>query len=146
MISPNLAYLVARKKDGSDVATGMKFGVVSFSSWSKSICNLETGIMRIRGTSMTTASFRRWTPWMDTDKPTDIVLPQGQASRFAHGWLMCLLHPDTPTMIGWIIYGRVQWKSSARKVTHPSTFLALGGLTSEFPWDLGQDLEFEPPF
>ena len=44
------------------------------------------------------------------------------------------VHPDTPTMIGWTIGGRVQWKSSARKITHPSTNLALDGLTLEFPW------------
>jgi len=119
MISPNLAYLVARKKerkkDGSDVVTCMKYGIVSFSTWSESICNLDTDIMRITGTSMTTASFRRWTPWMGTDKPTDTSLPQGQASRFPQGWLKCLLHPETPTMIGWIIYDR-QWKSSAKRL------------------------------
>ena len=37
-------------------------------------------------------------------------------------------------MIGWTTGGRVQ-KSSARKVTHHSTILALGALTLEFPWD-----------
>ena len=40
-------------------------------------------------------------------------------------------------MIGWTIGGRVRCQSSARKVIHPSTILALGGLTLEFPWDLG---------
>ena len=48
-----------RKKDDSAVATGMQYGVASFSSWSRSVCNLETGIMRIRETLMTTAFFRK---------------------------------------------------------------------------------------
>ena len=56
-----------------------------------------------------------------------------------------LVDPDTPTMIGWIMGGRVHQKSSARKVTCPSIVLALGGLTLEFPWDLGQGLGFKPP-
>ena len=29
--------------------------------------------------------------------------PPGQAPRFPHDWLKYLLHPDTPTMIGWSI-------------------------------------------
>ena len=40
-------------------------------------------------------------------------------------------------MIGWTIGGRVHWKSSARKVTHPITNPALASLISEIPWDLG---------
>ena len=46
-----------------------------------------------------------------------------------------LLHLDTPTTIGSTIGGRTHWKSSARKVSHPSTIPALGGLTLEFLWD-----------
>ena len=38
-----------RKKDDSDVATGVNRGVTSFSSWSKSIYNPKMGITRIRG-------------------------------------------------------------------------------------------------
>jgi hypothetical protein len=34
----------------------MNFDVASFSSWSKPICNIETGIMRIRSPSRTTCS------------------------------------------------------------------------------------------
>ena len=30
------------------------------------------------------------------------------------------VHMDTSTLIGWIIGGMVHWKSSPRKVTHPS--------------------------
>ena len=33
-----------RKKDDSDVATGMNYGVASSSSWSQSIGNPKTGI------------------------------------------------------------------------------------------------------
>ena len=45
-------------------------------------------------------------------------------------------------MVGWTIGGR---KSSARRATHPSTIPALGGLTLEIPWNLGQGLGFKPP-
>ena len=36
-------------------------------------------------------------------------------------------------MIGWIICDGVHWQSSVRKVTHRSTILGLGGLTSRVP-------------
>jgi hypothetical protein len=48
-------------------------------------------------------------------------------------------------MIGWTIGDRVHWKSSVRKVTHPSTIPTLGSLTIEFPWDLVKTLGFKPP-
>jgi hypothetical protein len=41
-------YMSRWKKDDSNVAIGVNYGVASSSSWSNSICNLETGIMRIR--------------------------------------------------------------------------------------------------
>ena len=40
-------------------------------------------------------------------------------------WWKNPVHPDTPIMIGWITSDRVHWKSSAWKVTHPSTTPAL---------------------
>lgn len=73
-----------KKKDDSDVATGVKYGVASFSSWSKSICNLEIDFSRIRGLPKTIAFTWRWTPWTGTDT----YLPQTQAqATFPHGWL-----------------------------------------------------------
>jgi hypothetical protein len=51
--------LHVRKKDDSDDATGMKYGVASSSSCSKSICNPEMGITRIKGRPKITASFQR---------------------------------------------------------------------------------------
>lgn len=48
-------------------------------------------------------------------------------------------------MIRLIIGGRVHWKSSATKVTHLSTILALGCLTSEFLWDTGISYPFSFP-
>ena len=45
----------------------VNYGVASFLSLSKSICNLETTITRIIGSS-TTTSFHRWTPSMNMDK------------------------------------------------------------------------------
>ena len=47
-----------RKKDDFDVATSVKYSVASFSSWSKFICNEETGITRIKGVPMNIASFK----------------------------------------------------------------------------------------
>ena len=53
-----------RKKDDSDVATGMNDGVASFSSWSISIRNPEKHLMRIKGAVETTStSIWRWIPW-----------------------------------------------------------------------------------
>ena len=39
---------VQQKRDNSNIATGMKYGTASSSSRSNSICNLQTGIARIR--------------------------------------------------------------------------------------------------
>ena len=46
-----------RKKGDFNFATGVNYGVASFSSWSKSICNLIMGIMRFKGPPTTIASF-----------------------------------------------------------------------------------------
>ena len=40
---------VGRKNDNSDIANDVNYGVASFLSWWKSVCNPETGITRIRG-------------------------------------------------------------------------------------------------
>ena len=74
-----------KKKDDSDVVTDINHGVASsFPSSSKS----EMGITEIEGAQKNIASFQRWTPWTDTDKPDNTYLPQSQACRFPHGWLM----------------------------------------------------------
>lgn len=44
------------EKDDFDVATGVKYGVASFSSCSKSICDPKSSIMRNRGSPKTIAS------------------------------------------------------------------------------------------
>ena len=41
--------LLLKKKDDFDVATTMNYGVTWFSSWSRSMCNFETGIVRTKG-------------------------------------------------------------------------------------------------
>jgi hypothetical protein len=51
-----LALLV---RDDSHVATNTNCGVASSSSWSNSICNPETGVTKIEGTSKNTSSFQR---------------------------------------------------------------------------------------
>ena len=70
--------LLGKEKDDSGVATGVNYGVASFSSWSKSGCNLDTGIMRIIEPPTTAAFYQRLTPWMGADKPAGTYLPQGQ--------------------------------------------------------------------
>ena len=63
------------------VATDGKYDVVaSFLSSSKSMCTPDMGIVRIRGPPKTTASFRRWTPWTDTDKQAGAYLSAPRAS------------------------------------------------------------------
>ena len=92
----------------------MKHGVASSSSWSKSICNPEVLISRIRGSPKTTASFH---------------LERAQTS-----W-------SAPFMIG----GRVHWKSSARKVTHPSMISSLRLLDIGVPMGSGFRPWIKPP-
>ena len=63
-------FLVFLRKEGVKTTPMLKLvwiiGVASFWSWFKSICNPETGMMRIRGTPNNVAFFRRWTPWTST--------------------------------------------------------------------------------
>jgi hypothetical protein len=47
------------RRDDFDVAIGVIYGVASSLSWSKSMCNPDTGIARIRGPLKTIASFQR---------------------------------------------------------------------------------------
>ena len=76
-----------------------------------SLCNPETGITRVRG------------PWRLLPPFTGEHLARAQISWFAPislkgkplgshmvGWKY-LVHPDTPTMIGWTMCGRVHQKS-----------------------------------
>ena len=102
---------------------------------SKCICNPRTSITRIRGASKTTPSFQRWTPLTGADKLASTYLPQGQAPRFPHAGLKYLVHLDSPIMIEWTIVVGCIKNEVHRKVTHPSTTLALGSLTLELPWD-----------
>jgi hypothetical protein len=138
-ISTRICLLFGNKQwkiDDSDVATGMNYGVASFSSWSKSTCNPKTGLVRIRGSPKTTASIWRWTPWKSTDKPVGTYLPKGKPLGFHMvGWKYPV-HPDTPTMIGWSIGGRGHWKSGPRKATY-STIPASRSSTLDSPWDPG---------
>ena len=101
-----------------------------------SICNLETGITRIRGPPRPLPPFEgeHW-EWM----PTAIYLPQGQASRFTHGWLKI---PGTCyDLVARCIENQALRRSLFVRVTIP----ALGGLTLEFPWDPGEGFGFKPP-
>ena len=55
-MNQNLGQFMARApKRGSNVATGVNYGVASSSSSSDSKCNPATGIMRIRGPLKTIA-------------------------------------------------------------------------------------------
>ena len=64
---------------------------------------------------------------MGTNKLVDTYWPLG-----SHGRLENIQFAQIPLlyMIGWTIDGRVQWKSSAKKVTHSSTIPGLSAL----PW------------
>lgn len=89
-----------KKKDDSDVATGVKYGVASFSSWSKSICNLEIDFSRIRGLPKTTASPLEGEHLERASTP---ISPKHKPRLRSHmvGW-NDLVRPNTPTMIdGW---------------------------------------------
>lgn len=48
-IGLSILWTLRKKKEISDVATGMIYGVASFSSWTKSMCDSKTSIMRIIG-------------------------------------------------------------------------------------------------
>ena len=99
-------------------------------------CHFETAITRIRGTSKTHASFSKVNTLNAKDKPAWKWFPQEQAPRFPHGWLKISGLPKY-SHYNWVNHsGRLHRKSSARKVTYPSTSPALSGFTSEFPWDL----------
>lgn len=50
--------VVGGRTDDSNVAIGVNFGVAPSSSWSKSGCNLEMGIMRIGALQKSTAFFK----------------------------------------------------------------------------------------
>ena len=89
----------SKKKDNSCVDTGVKYGVASFSSWSKSIRNPEISITRIKGSLTTTASFKDEHFDMH-DKSTSTYLPQIQARRFPPSWL---------TIFGLLEYSRYAW-------------------------------------
>ena len=126
-----------RKKNDFNVVIGVNFGVASSFSWSKCICHSEMGSTRIRGAPMTHTYLWRWAPWLGMDnRPTPICHNGKPLGSHKVGWKL-LVHLETPTMNGWTIGGRVHCKSIARKVTHPGTIPALGGLISEFLWSLG---------
>ena len=138
------------KKDDSNVAIVVNYGVASFLNWVESICNPKMSITRIRGPQWYTEFFQRRTPWIGMDKSTPI---SPRASPLVPTWLV----ENTPftqftrntTVIGWIIGGRVYEKSSARnrKITHPRVlFQPWASLTLVFPWDLGEGLGFKAPF
>jgi hypothetical protein len=57
MLTPAGARKKEIRKDKFNVTTGMNYGVASFLSWSKSICNPEIGIIEIRGPLRSNASF-----------------------------------------------------------------------------------------
>ena len=108
------------KKKG--VATRLNHGVASSLSWSKSICNLKTGITRI-----VTVSFQRLTSWTGMDKPACTYLPQGQSPKFPHDWLKISSSSGYPTMIGLTIGPMLSWAFfSCLYVVHRSALKFLG--------------------
>jgi hypothetical protein len=75
-------------KGDSNVVNSVNNGVASFSSWSKSIANSKTGILRIRGLRRPQPPFKgEHLGWARTSQLAPIYLPQGQAPRFPYSWL-----------------------------------------------------------
>ena len=79
--------LIERKKDDSNVTTGVIYGVDAFSRWSNFICTPEAGFTRIKRAPKIIASSRRRAPWACMNKLANTYLHQGQVPRFQHGWL-----------------------------------------------------------
>lgn len=107
----------------SDVTTRVN-SVASSSSWSP-ICNLQTGVTKIRGSPQDYCLHSK----------VNTVNGCGQANPPKGDSHMVDCKSGSaryPTMIRWTISGRVHRKSSARNVTHPRTIPTLGGLNSQF--------------
>ena len=124
----------------------VKYGVASFSSCSKSICNEETGTTRIRrGLMNDGAVFRAWTPLASVHKtidnwhlPPPPPLPQkGQAPRLPPNWFETFANMTPPLWRGASYVVGCNGKEVLGRSPIWTFFSALGGLTSEFPWDQG---------
>ena len=86
-----------QKKDVCDVANDVNYDVPSILSWSKSICNLETSMTRIRTLWKTTVFFREYFEWVWTSWLTPIS-PKGKPPRFSHSWLKISSSPWYPQL------------------------------------------------
>ena len=107
---------------------GVNYDVASLSSWSISMWNSKTAIAWARGPPFEDGHLEH----ARTSRSAPIS-PKGKPlGSHMVGWNYPI-HPDTPTMIGWIIGVRVDQKSSARKVTHSSTFSGPRWLNLEIP-------------
>ena len=141
----------------------MNYGIASYSSWSKSTCNLKTGITRIRGFLKTDLSLQRCSPLKGRKQAGLHSSPLKGQSPQVLTWLVENIQftPIPPLMIGWTTGGRMHQKSSVEKTTrkllvfHSYFFKpyfnvkikttesspiqaqsrAFLGSTLEFPWD-----------
>ena len=52
-----------------------------------SLCIPKWTLQELKGPPKTSASFRRWRPCTDADKPAGSYPPQGETPRLPHGWL-----------------------------------------------------------
>lgn len=71
----------------SNVAIGVNFGVAPSSSWSKSGCNLEMGIMRIVASQKSTAFFKGEHPQQAQTNWPAPIFHQGQ-TPYVPTWLV----------------------------------------------------------
>jgi hypothetical protein len=55
-----------------------------------------------------------------------LISPESKTLSSCMTNLKYRIHPYSPTMIGWIMNGRVYQNPSPNKVTHPSIILTLG--------------------
>ena len=105
----------------------------------------ETGLMRIRGPPKMTTPFEG--EHLERARTSQLapIFPKGKPLGFH--MVESIRFIQTPPL--WLVGPQgvgCTGKSSARKITHLSTILALGSFTSEFPWDAGEGLEFEIPW
>lgn len=113
------------KKDEYDVASGMNYGVASSLSSLRFIYKCKTDKHHKNRWVL-----ENYCLFSNTNTLIGRVQVKFLNSHVV-GW-KSIIHPDT--MIGWTISDRGHQHSSVRKVTHLSFILALGNLTSEFPW------------
>lgn len=124
----------------------MTYGVASFLSTPKCICNHERGkkCKSWRGPKdyhlflkMSTLNRQRQASW-------HLSPPRAKPLCSHMGGWNNPVHSNTLTLFGWTIGGRVHQKSSVKEVTQTSIIHALDNFTSDLPRIPGWGVGFQP--